>query len=71
MGDVVGTWQIHIESQDGNEFEPTMKISKDGDKISGSLDYDFGGNTGQSELTARRKQVRPRSDPNVPSAVPE
>ena len=120
MDDVVGTWQIHIESQDGNVFEPTMKISKDGDKfkslytsrqgreldvkdlrvekntlkftvtaefdggslkvdyqgrpygdrISGSLDYDFGGNTGQAEFTARRKQIRPRSDPSVPSAVP-
>lgn len=107
MDDVVGTWQIHIESPDGNVLEPTMKISKDGDKyksvykntqgqeldikdlrvekntlkftvtaefdggsikvdyqgrpygdkISGSLDYDFGGNTGQAEFTARRKQI--------------
>ena len=107
MDDVVGLWQIRVESPDGNVLEPTMKISKDvstykslytstqgqeldvkdlrvensvlkftvtaefdgysmkvdyrgrpyGNKISGSLDYDFGGNTGQVEFTARRKQV--------------
>ncbi|MHC4564746.1 MAG: hypothetical protein ACYTE3_03210 [Planctomycetota bacterium] len=107
MDDVVGLWQIRIESPDGNVLEPTMKISKDGgkykgaytstqgqeldvkdlrveknvlkftvtaefdgysmkvdyrgrpygNKISGSLDYDFDGNTGQVEFTARRKQV--------------
>ncbi len=105
LDDVVGTWQIRIESPDGNILEPTMKISKDGDqykslytstqgqeldvknlrveknilkftvaaefdgysikvdyqgrpygdKLSGSLDYDFGGTTGQVEFTARRK----------------
>ena len=121
MDDVIGTWQIHIESQDGNVFEPTMKISKDGDKfkslytsrqgqeldvkdlrvekntlmftvtaefgggllkvdyrgrpygdkISGSLEYDFGGNTGRAEFTARRKRVRPPTESNVPAAVPE
>jgi hypothetical protein len=109
MDDVVGTWKIHIESADGTVFEPTMKISKDGDKyksiytsmqgyelavkdlrveqnnlkftvtadfdgyvikvdyagrpyghkMSGSLDYDFGGNTGQAEFTARRSHIRP------------
>jgi hypothetical protein len=108
LDDVVGTWQIRIESPDGNILEPTMKISKDGDKykslytstqgqeldvkdlrveknilkftltaefdgysikvdyqgrpygdkISGSLDYDFGGTTGQVEFTARRKQEK-------------
>ncbi|MHC4119256.1 MAG: DUF1565 domain-containing protein [Planctomycetota bacterium] len=108
MEDVVGTWQIRIESPDGNILEPTMKISQDGDayksvytstqdrrldvkglridknalkfsvtaeydgysikvdyrgrpygdKLSGSLDYDFGGTTGQIEFTARRKQEK-------------
>ena len=108
LDDVVGTWQIRIESPDGNILEPTMKISKDGgsyksvytstqgqgldvkdlrvekntlkftltaeydgysikvdyqgrpygDKLSGSLDYDFGGTTGQVEFTARRKQEK-------------
>jgi len=108
LDDVVGTWQILIESPDGNILEPTMKISRDGDKyksiytsaqgqeldvkdlrveknslkftvaaefdgysikvdyrgrpygdkLSGSLDYDFGGTTGQVEFTARRKQEK-------------
>ncbi len=107
MDDVVGTWQIHIDSTDGKVFEPTLRISKDGDKykcvyrsmqgqeidikdlrvenntlkftvtadfdggsikvdyqgrpygdkISGSLDYDFGGYTGKAEFTAQRKQI--------------
>jgi len=109
MDDVVGTWYIHIDSPDGTVFEPTMKISRDGneyssvytsmrgqelnvkdlrveentlaftvtaesngysmkvdyrgrpygDRMSGSLDYDFGGSTGQVEFTAQRKQVSP------------
>jgi len=119
MDDVVGTWQIHIESSDGNVLEPTMKISKDGDKyksvykstqgqeldvkdlrvekntlkftvtaefdggsikvdyqgrpygdnISGSLDYDLWGSTGQAEFTARRKQIN-RFGNGLPLAFP-
>ncbi len=119
MDDVVGTWQIHIESSDGNVLEPTMKISKDGDKyksvykstqgqeldvkdlrvekntlkftvttefdggsikvdyqgrpygdnISGSLDYDLWGSTGQAEFTARRKQIY-RFGNGLPLAFP-
>jgi pectate lyase len=119
MDDVVGTWQIHIDSPDGRVLKPTMKISKKGDKykgaykstqgqeldikdlrlenntlkftvtagfdggsikvayqgrpygdkISGSLDYDFEGFTGQAEFTAQRKQIhRFRND--LPLAFP-
>ena len=107
MDDVVGTWEIHIETADGTVFEPTMTISKDGNgyksiytsmqgqvldvkdlrvednmlkftvtaeqdgytmkvdykgrpygnRISGSLDYDFSGTTGREAFTARRKHV--------------
>ena len=32
MDDVVGTWEIYIESPDGTVFEPTMKISKNGNE---------------------------------------
>ena len=32
MEDVVGTWQIRIESSNGTVFEPTMKISNNDDK---------------------------------------
>ena len=109
MDDVVGTWRIRIEMEDGNVLEPTMKISKEGaqyestytsmqgqgldvkdlrveqntlrftvtaaydgsalkvdyqgrpygGQITGSLDYDFGGYTGQTAFTARRKPVPP------------
>jgi hypothetical protein len=109
VDDVVGAWEIHIETPDGTVFEPTMKISKDGNeyksvyttmrgqvldvkdlriednmlkftvsadfddytlkvdykgrpygnKINGLLDYDFGGDTGQVEFTARRKHIQP------------
>ncbi|MHC4521059.1 MAG: hypothetical protein ACYTAS_20900 [Planctomycetota bacterium] len=109
MDDVVGTWEIYIESGDGTAFEPTMEISKDGndyksvytstqgqvldvkdlrlegnmlkftvtadfdgyslkvdyrgrphgDKMTGSLDYDWSGTTGQAEFTARRRHVQP------------
>ena len=108
MDDVLGTWEVYIETPDGTVFEPTMKISKDGNeyksvytsmqgqvldvkdlrvednmlkftitadfdgytlkvdykgrpygnKINGLLDYDFEGNAGQVEFTARRKPVQ-------------
>jgi peroxiredoxin len=32
MEDVVGTWQFLIEAADGNTFEPTLQVSKDGEK---------------------------------------
>lgn len=107
MEDLVGSWQMRIELQDGNLLEPTMKISRNGDryesvytstkgqvlevkdlriennvlkftvtaefdgsslkvdyqgrpygnKISGSLDYDWSGTTGQLDFTARRRYV--------------
>lgn len=105
LEDVIGTWKIRIEPEDGNVLEPTLKISKDGDvyrgdyksmqgadldvkdlriekntlkftlsgeydgnpfkvdyqgrpygdKISGSLEYDFGTYAGQAEFSAQRK----------------
>ncbi len=33
LEDVVGLWQIHIDSPDGNVYEPTMKIAKDGEQF--------------------------------------
>jgi hypothetical protein len=110
MDDVLGTWQILIESPDGTTLEPTITISKQGDqytgaytssqgweldvkklgveksklmftiagevdtglfqvdykgrpygdKMSGSLEYDFAGSTGEVEFTAKRKPA-PRS----------
>jgi hypothetical protein len=35
LNDLVGTWNIRIESEDGNVLEPTLKISKDGEAYRG------------------------------------
>ena len=32
LDDALGTWQFRIQGPDGTLFEPTLKISKDGDK---------------------------------------
>jgi opacity protein-like surface antigen len=108
MEDVIGTWNIRIESSDGTVFEPTMKISKEGeeykstytsmqgyelevkdlhveknhlmfsvaaewdgnslnvdydgrpygDKINGTVKYDFSGNSGDLEFVAKRKREK-------------
>ena len=40
--DVIGTWKLKIERGDGEPIEPTLKLSKNGDKLKGIYNSRFG-----------------------------
>ncbi len=40
--DVVGTWKLKVTLEDGNDFEPELKLVADGDKLKGNLTSPFG-----------------------------
>ncbi len=42
LSDVLGTWKLAFEGRDGQSFESTLKISKDGDKVKGTYTSRFG-----------------------------
>jgi hypothetical protein len=44
--DVIGTWKLRFETQNGNVMEPTLTLSKDGKKLKG----EFVSERGQREL---------------------
>lgn len=46
MDDVLGTWNLRIETQNGNVREPSLTLRKDGDKLKGA----YVGRSGEREL---------------------
>ena len=50
------SWNISGE-RDGNTFKVEYRGKPQGDSIKGTLDFDFGGNTGTGDFTGKRKPL--------------
>jgi hypothetical protein len=60
------SWRIEADDDDEFDFEVVYRGKPDGDKITGSNEYDFGGNTGTMEFTGQRT---PPEDDAKPAAT--
>ena len=55
------SWRLESDEDDEFEFEIVYRGKPQGDKITGSNEYDFGGNTGTMEFTGERTQPSEKS----------
>jgi hypothetical protein len=61
-------WRIESEDDDDLQFEVEYRGKIDGDKISGSTEYDFDGNAGSMEFTGERTPPEPKAESKSESA---
>ena len=61
------SWRIESDEDDDFDFEITYHGNPRGDKITGSNEFDFGGNTGTMEFTGQRTPQMEKAD--APAAV--
>ncbi len=63
------TWKIASDDNDQFDFEVVYRGKPDGNKIAGSTEYDFGGNTGTMEFSGER--TPPKAKDAKPQSVQE
>ena len=62
------SWRIEADDNDEFDFEIVYRGNPDGDKITGSNEYDFNGNTGTMEFTGERTPPEDKNDTQAESA---
>lgn len=65
------SWRIKSGDDDEFEFAVAYRGKPEGDQMAGSVEYDFGGNTGTLEFTGERTPPKQEASPAKPAAEAE